>query len=567
MKKRPLPIGIDDFQKLRENGFYYVDKSALITDLLHNRSEVTLFTRPRRFGKTLNLSMLRYFFEDTGSETENQHRKTLFEGLEILKEGESVLGEMCRYSVIMLTLKSAKQPDWEMARLSLYDEIAKEYDRHSDILKSGELSEAQKKEFLNIRDKKASPISYAKSLEFLSRCLVKSTGRKTIILIDEYDVPLENAYMEDFYEEMAGFIRSLLESALKSNPALEFAVVSGCIRISKESIFTGLNNLNTISVLSSIYEEHFGFTQHEVRELLHDYHLEEKEQEFSDWYDGYLFGDCGVYNPWSVLNRVMELRADYEAFPKPYWSNTSSNSVIKEMIQKAVNQNELKKKIEDLVEGNTLELAVHEEITYGDIYDSDENLWNFLFFTGYLKKVSARMEGESIILTVKIPNKEVKYIYVNTIANWFENMIQIRDKTSFYKGLLKGNAPLVEEELRKILFHSISYYDGVSESFYHGFMMGMLQGMDGYEILSNREEGNGRPDIILKYQGLGGTAVIMEYKATKERTKVREKLEEAAKQIRGRRYAEGLYQEGFDEVICYAIVFFRKDCLVKLVCV
>jgi hypothetical protein len=392
--KKLLPIGVDNFEKIITDGYYFVDKTWFIKELLDNKSEVNLFTRPRRFGKTLNLSMLRYFFEKRW-----QDNSYLFQGLKIMEAGEKYTSQLGKYPVISVSLKFAKQPTFEMAYLAMQCIIKEEFERHSYIMTSDKISAIAKKEFNNIITGNATNVSYSNSLKFLSQCLYQHHDQRTIILIDEYDMPLENAYFRDkeekesrgFYDQMISFIRSLLESALKTNEALEFAVVTGCLRITKESIFTGLNNPNVISILNTQYSEYFGFTQQEVSQMLDYYELMDKEGLIKQWYDGYMFGDSEVYNPWSVVNFVTNLVDNQDALPVPFWSNTSSNSIVKDLIERA--DDRTKEEVEALIAGKTIEKPVREEVTYADIYKSQDNLWSFLLFTGYLKKVSERMQG------------------------------------------------------------------------------------------------------------------------------------------------------------------------------
>lgn len=417
--KKRMPIGMEFYKQLIEKDYYYVDKTLLIKDILEKGGQVNLFTRPRRFGKTLALTMLRTFFETEidrdGELKDNSH---YFDGMKIMDAGEEYTKHLGQYPVIFLSLKSAKQPTFEMAYEMLKRQIKDEFDRHAYVLETNALDDVAKERYQSICDLSAGAEEYAAAVAFLSKCLEQYHGRKTIILLDEYDVPLENAYFQEFYEQMVQFIRSLFESALKTNESLEFAVITGCLRISKESIFTGLNNLEIISVLNRQFAESFGFTQVEAEQILKYYGLERRKQEMKEWYDGYLFGDMEVYNPWSVINYVKTAVFDENAFPKPYWSNTSSNSIIKELVQNA--DSKVKKEIEQLIAGSTIEKQVHEDITYGDIRQSQDNLWNFLFFTGYLKAVCQRFEGNMVYLTLKIPNEEIRYIYQNTIREWFE---------------------------------------------------------------------------------------------------------------------------------------------------
>lgn len=477
---RPLPIGIDDFKKLRENNYYYVDKTMFISKLLDRRAEVSLFTRPSRFGKSLCLSMLRYFFEreynQQGGELDNC---TLFKGLKIMSSGEEYIRHMGRYPVIYLSLKSAKQPDFEMAYAAIIDEISKEYVRHNWILQSDLLLEEEKEQYIRIRSKKAANIEYAKALDFLSQCLNRVYQKKVIILIDEYDVPLENAYFKGFYDRMTDFIRSLFESALKTNSNMEFAVVTGCLRISRESIFTGLNNLRIISILNANYAEHFGFTESEVLDILQAYGIGEKKAEVKAWYDGYRFGNIEVYNPWSILLYVDDMRSDPKSNPKAYWANTSSNDIVREMVEHA--DSSVRQELEDLLDGGIIEKPVHEDITYGEIYNSQDNLWNFLFFTGYLKKVREHFEQDTTFMTLAIPNAEIKYIYKHTILDWFNKRICTRNFSELYGALLQKDAVTIERELSINLMETISFYD-YKEDYYHGYIAGLLKMLKGYVI-------------------------------------------------------------------------------------
>ena len=559
--KKALPIGYDNFKRIISDELFYVDKTMLIKDLIDKKGQVNLFTRPRRFGKTLILSMLRTFFEKEidvkGNVTDNS---SLFDGMKIMQAGDKYVSKLGQYPVISLSLKSGKQPNFEMAYQSLIDEVVKEYERHRYVLKGEMLLDSTKEKYRLIMERKAEPAAYAKGLEFLSACLKEYHGKNTIILIDEYDVPLENAHFAGFYDEMIGFIRSLFESALKTNDNLEFAVVTGCLRISKESIFTGLNNLKIISILSLDYAEYFGFTQSEVEDMLTFYGLEHKLEEVKAWYNGYVFGDTQVYNPWSVINYVDTAKGQQDAFPKPYWSNTSSNSIVRELIE-AADEN-TKREIEGLIAGETIEKPVHEEITYGDIHTTKDNLWNFLFFTGYLKVIGQRFEVDTIYLTLKIPNMEIRYIYRNSIREWFAQRIKQTDFTGLYRDILEGNCAGMEEFMIGQLSSSISYHDSV-ENFYHGYLVGVLSGFAGYAMESNKEHGDGRPDIVLQPHDPRKAVIIIELKRA-EKYAVMEKLcEEALQQIEDRNYAADYLLEGYKEIIKYGICFCKKTCMVK----
>lgn len=556
--KKRIPIGIEFYKQIIEKDYYYVDKTLLIKDILEQGGQVNLFTRPRRFGKTLALTMLRTFFEAeidrNGDLKDNSH---YFDGMKIMDAGEECIRHQGQYPVIFLSLKSAKQPTFEMAYEMLKRQIRDEFDRHAYVLNTDDLDKFTKERYRKICELSAGAEEYAVALAFLSRCLEQYHGRKTIILMDEYDVPLENAYFQGFYDKMIQFIRSLFESALKTNESLEFAVITGCLRISKESIFTGLNNLEIISILNRQFAESFGFTQEEAEQILTDYGLEHKKQEMKEWYDGYLFGNVEVYNPWSVINYVKTAMFDHEAFPKPYWSNTSSNSIVRELVQNADSRE--KKELEHLIAGGTIEKQVHEEITYGDIHQSQDNLWNFLFFTGYLKAVGQRFEEENIYLTMMIPNAEIRYIYRNTIREWFEQKIKVWNFTPMYEAIFEGDEETFEQMVKQQLSGSISYFDS-AEQFYHGFLLGLLRPLQDYEVLSNRESGDGRPDIELKPYDELRPAVIIEIKHVKIFTQMEEGCQEALKQIEEKNYAEGLFEEGYQNIMKYGICFCKKSC-------
>ena len=554
----PLPIGVENFEDLMTHGYYYVDKTLFIKELLDMKGKVNLFTRPRRFGKTLNMSMIRYFLNCEYPETEK-----LFAGTKILEAGEEYREYMGKYPVISVTLKSMKQATYEEAFYCLKEEIAREYRRHEKILDSLDQEEDREK-FRRFAVWKAQPEEYLGALRFLSECLFQVYGKKSVILIDEYDVPLENAYFGGFYDRMVSLVRSLFESALKTNDYLEFAVVTGCLRISKESIFTGLNNLNVVSITNDTFAEHFGFTQEEVEKMLKDYGLEENLETVQKWYDGYRFGETEVYNPWSVINYVYSCYKNKQAFAKPYWSNTSSNSIVRNLIEHA--DISVKQEIEGLIEGGTIEKPIHEDITYDDMNSTQDNLWNFLFFTGYLKKISQRQEGETIYMEMAIPNSEVRYVYKNAVLRWFEEKIdkktEKRELTPLYESLLNGDAGKMGEILSENLMETISFYD-YQESYYHGFLAGLLRPIGNYIVESNRESGNGRPDILVRYPSVRGKAVILEIKVAKSYQELEKKCEEALRQIEEQKYEEGLRREGYQDILKYGVAFYRKECMAK----
>ena len=558
---QPLPVGVDDFEKLVTTGYYFVDKTLLIKDLLDKKGEVNLFTRPRRFGKTLNVSMIRYFFEDRRDREGNKVADTpLFAGTNILACGTKYTQHMGAYPVINLTLKSVKQRNIKTTFAMLKRGISDEFRRHSFLLPTLALKEDQER-FYSLMTEKAELESYCDALKFLSGCMYYYYGKKTIILIDEYDVPLESAYFNGYYEEMVDFIRSLFESALKTNLYLEFAVITGCLRISKESIFTGMNNLRIISILSKDYDEYFGFTEPEVQKLCEDYGIPEKYSAIKEWYDGYLFGNAHVYNPWSVILYLCDLMAYRSEFPMPYWANTSSNSVVRSMIDLA--DQDTKDEMERVIEGMAVEKPIHEDITYGEMEKSINNLWNFMFFTGYFRKEGERMDAGQRYMTLTIPNEEVRYIFRNKVLEWFDEQIKARDQSRLFTAFLELNTEVVQEEIEEMLQTTISFYD-YYESFYHGFLAGILYGIDGYVVKSNREGGTGRTDLFIRPVSRRKTAYVVEFKVAGSYQELSEKAEDALKQIAERGYEKELNDDGYEKTVSYGIAFFGKNCEVRV---
>lgn len=558
--KKVIPIGIDNFKEIITGRYYYVDKTPLIKELLDLTVKVNLFTRPRRFGKTLNLSMLQAFFENTGDEEENQKRRELFKHLQIMNAGDAYTSHMGQYPVIFLTLKSAKQRTFQSALFKIKECISQEYRRHAFVCDGVKLSDSEKQLFQKLADGKGTMDEYSGSLQFLSQCLYKETGEKVIILLDEYDVPLENAYFRGFYDEMIDFIRSLFESGLKTNDALKFSVITGCLRISKESIFTGLNHLKIISVSDRQYSEHFGFTEKEVKEMTEYYGHAGRYDDLKQWYDGYVFGNTCIYNPWSVINFMFDLNADEQAFPRPYWVNTSSNQIIHDMISRADTMT--RNQIEALLNGKTMDIPVHEEITYDDLEDIGDNLWNFLYFTGYLTKESEYFKNHTVYLKVRIPNIEVKTVYTNTILNWFQESVKKKDFRELYRAMEEKNTGKMGEILTEQLFSVISFYDS-AENFYHGFLAGILSQSEKYLVKSNRESGLGRSDLIVKTPSLRGRAFLLEVKVSDSMKHLEQDAKKAVQQIWDKNYMEELKLEGYEQIDAFGIAFYRKDCEVQ----
>lgn len=561
MEKKNLPVGIEFFKKIIDENYYYVDKTLMIKELLDRQSYVNLITRPRRFGKTLALDMIKAFFEkeldDYGNVIDNRY---YFDGMKIAEAGEKYMQNMGQYPVIFMSFKSAKQPDMSTAVWMLKKQIVSEYIRHRYVLDSDVLLESEKELFEKVISLSDDNKIYVDAIAFLSKCLSRYHRQKTIILIDEYDVPLENSYFSGFYKEMTEFIRSLMESSLKTNVDLKFAVITGCLRVSKESIFTGLNNLNVISVISESFAECFGFMQAEVDELLKYYELENKEEEVKKWYDGYLFGKTEVYNPWSVTCYLNSIIVDKIAYPRPFWINTSSNIVIKDLIENA--NDEEKAEIEDLLSQKAILKPLCEEITYEDIHNSPDNLWNFLLFTGYLKAISHSFDGKQTYIKMAIPNMEVGLIFERNIMEWLKQHTKSTDFEGLYSAVLSGNADKFEAVVKKYLKHCISFYDE-KETFYHGLIMGMMGNIKEYRILSNREAGDGRADIILKPLDDQMPAVILELKYAKDSNKLEAECDKALKQIEEKRYEEALMEDEYTGIVKYGICFYKKNCRIK----
>jgi len=577
MEFKPFPIGVDNFEKIINQGYYYVDKTLLIKELIDKKSEVNVFTRPRRFGKSLNISMLQYYFENLKAD-----KALVFEGLKIMDTGVKYHEHQNKYPVIKLSLKGGEGSSFNLAFIRLKLEIGNEFERHDYLLESEKLTQAQKQFYQYIiKESKPLPLesktaekqddksakekkekelaAFSSSLKFLSNCLERYYDEKVIILIDEYDVPLEKAYFRGFYTDMIDFLREFFHDALKTNDSLNFAVLTGCLRVSKESIFTGLNNLDIVSIVSNKYSEYFGFTEAEMSDALVYYKLEEKETEARDWYNGYFFGDTIVYNPWSSIKYLSDMH-NKEPFPKPHWSNTSSNSIIRELI--AMADDETKDEIEYLIAGGTITKPIQEDIVYAEIMNSKDNLWNFLFFTGYLKKVSKVQRGEDIYLEMKIPNREIRYIYNKHIGKWFDERVKEVDMTSLYTAVLAQDIATFEDEIINFLGESISYMDS-HENFYHGFLTGVLHGMKGCRVTSNRESGKGRGDIFIRPRDLRKTAVIIEIKIASKPQHLGKESDNALVQIEKKKYDEELMNEGYKHIIKYGISFYRKLCMIK----
>lgn len=558
MQRKKLPVGIEDFEKLRKEGFYYIDKTGLIRDLLNNWGEVNLFTRPRRFGKTLNMSMLKNFFE-IGAD------KTLFDGLMISKETALCERYMGKYPVIFISLKGVDGLDFEEACGALRRIIRAEASRFRMLLSSEKIADEDKQLFLRILQEKDTFDDVRDSLRMLSSLLKQCFSEKVILLIDEYDVPLDKAFQHGYYEEMVSLIRGLFGQALKTNEFLQFAVLTGCLRVSKESIFTGLNNFKILSITDARFDEHFGFTKAEVNQLLTDYQLEEHLAETKEWYDGYRFGDTNIYCPWDVISYVDHISADPHAEPEAFWINTSGNDLVKRFIDKAdkTTQNE----IERLIAGEAIEKKVRLDLTYHELDSSIDNLWSVLFTTGYLTKTGRAING---VYKLVIPNREVREVFILQIQEWFRKRMADDEKPmrEFCRAFLKGEPERIEKRLNIILNRMISVLDAKApddkkENFYHGLLLGLLRSEINWLILSNAESGDGFSDILIEPED-PDAGIVIEVKYASSVAGLEKACEEALRQIREKRYDERLRNDGRADVLTYGIAFCRKRC--KVVC-
>ena len=554
MKHKPLPIGVEDFKRLVDNEYYFIDKTLMIKELLENKETVNLFTRPRRFGKTLNMSMLQRFFEAT--EKSNAY---LFDGLKIAAYPE-YMAYQGQYPVISISLKSMKRASYQEAYFEYVKLLSDEFERHEIILQSDAVSEEDKLEFQKIKKRIAEPKEYNSAVKLLSKCLQKVYQKNVIILIDEYDVPLENAYHEGFYDDMTNLIRSCFESALKTNPSLEFAVLTGCLRVSRESIFTGLNNLKTYSITKNKFSQYFGFTQEEMKEILQTFSLEQYAGTIAKWYDGYRFGLTEIYNPWSVLNCIDSYLQNDMVACEPYWSNTSSNRIVKRLIEES--NERTKSMVEELINGTPIHTQIFEDVTYGTIDVNQDYIWSFLLFTGYLKIISCETVGDETYYDMVIPNVEIKSIYKNTIRSWFIDHINRDSRTDILESVIHADAEKLEDLLCTWLTNTISCFDE-QENYYHGFVTGLVSGFNGYMVISNRESGNGRFDLVVKQRSRWHHAAILEFKVVEKYNQMTKACEDALKQIEEKDYEASLRDEQYENIAKLGICFCQKRCRIK----
>ena len=551
MQRVNLPIGTSDFAEIRREGWYYVDKTGLIGDLLNTRkAKVTLITRPRRFGKTLGMNMLANFFDI------RKDSEALFEGLEVSKD--TTLCEQWRnqYPTLFLSFKDVDGLCFENAFALLKSTFSQFCDAHPELENSERVTERQKEIFLRLREDKASFSDVQGALSVLIHMMRAHYGKPVVLLLDEYDVPLAKASANGYYKEMLEIIKTMMSTALKDNPALQLAVVTGCLRIAKESIFTGTNNFVSDTIASSRLNEYFGFTQEEVDQLLQDTGLTDHAEDVKAWYDGYHFGEFDIYCPWDVMNYLQDLQFDLSKKPVSYWKNTSDNAIIRSFID--YSGPSISKKLELLLSGGYIVQTIEEDLTYDYLHSSEDNLWSILYLTGYLTRVR-EIPASDGALALTIPNAEVKEIFRSTIQKWFKDSSQTWNRQAMFQALWAGDSETLTKEIGKLLRKTISYHD-YKEDFYHAFLAGILASFH-YSVESNREHGEGRSDIVV-YDEENSRVVIFEAKVAKSPEELPKACDAALQQIEERQYAED-FRDEYDEILCYGIAFYKKRCLVK----
>lgn len=554
MKNIDIPVGISNFAEIRKNKYYYIDKTGLIEELLKTTAtKVTLITRPRRFGKTLGMSMLENFFDI------RKNSKLLFDGLEIADKQALCEKWMNQYPVMFLSLKSVDGNDFLTAYSQLAYEIGALYKEHDYLLESPVLGEEEKKLFWQIKERKTGKIEVMRSLQILSQLLNKHYKKEVILLIDEYDVPIAKATSNGYYKEMLEIMKGLMQ-ALKDNLSLRFAVITGCLKIAKESIFTGTNNFVSDTITDTRLNEYFGFVQSEVDQILKDAGFTDKADLVKKWYDGYRFGDFDVYCPWDVMCYLRDMVYKPEAKPASYWRNTSDNSIIRSFIDYAGSS--ITNKLETLMDGGYIIQKIDENLTYDYLHSSEDNLWSMLYLTGYLtQKKGIEYQGElpegTVALT--IPNEEIRYIFETTISKWFDESAKKWNREALFDAVWSGDSESITREMSTLLRRTISYHD-YREDFYHAFLSGIFTGA-GYQVQSNKEHGEGRSDIVV-CDSLNGRVAIFEAKRTKVLKDLETECDKALRQIDERMYAKD-FEDAYDQVLCYGIAFFKKRCMVK----
>lgn len=551
MQHLNIPVGISDFRKIRESNYYYIDKTGLIAELLKEEStEVTLITRPRRFGKTLGMSMLANFFDI------RIDSKQLYKHLIISKETALCQRWMNQYPTIFLSFKDVDGLNFQSARDMLFSAIGELYKEHLYLLDSPEINSYDKETFQKIIEKKASVSDFKTSLFLLIRIMNIYYGKPVILLLDEYDVPIAKASSNGYYNDMLEIIKALMSTSLKDNPALKFAVITGCLKIAKESIFTGTNNFVSDTITDSRLNEYFGFTQGEVNQILLDSNLTAHTQKIKEWYDGYRFGKFDIYCPWDVMNYVRDLQHNPDTKPISYWKNTSDNAIIRSFIDYAGSS--ITKKLETLLSGGTIFQNVDEELTYDYLHSSEDNLWSILYLTGYLTKDDTATSSDEIT-ALKIPNAEIKEIFKTTILKWFHDTSKNWNRKPLFDAVWNGDSDALTKEMSTLLRKTISYHD-YKEDFYHAFLAGIFTGA-GYMVESNREHGEGRSDVII-YDFPQSRIAIFEAKHSNESKNLEKDCERAICQIDEKRYAQE-FEDEYDEILCYGIAFYKKRCVVK----
>lgn len=554
VKTLNIPVGVSDFEKIRENGFYYVDKSGLVEELLKKKTaEVTLITRPRRFGKTLGMSMLESFFDI------RKDSRKLFEGLEITKQQDLCEKWMNQYPMVFVSFRQVDGLNFDSAYDMFTLVISDLYKRHLYLLDSDQISEYDKAIVKQLVLGDASVKDTKGSLLLLTRLLQQHYGKPVILLIDEYDVPVAKANSHGYYNEMLDVMKGLMQ-ALKDNQSLLFAVITGCLKIAKESIFTGTNNFVSDTITDSRLNEYFGFVQDEVNQIVEDAGVSEQADAIKKWYDGYHFGDFDVYCPWDVMNYIVELQHNPKAKPAGYWKNTSDNAIIRSFIEYAGSN--ITKKLETLLEGGYIVQKIDENLTYDYLHSSEENLWSVLYLTGYLTRLRKEELEESLaddVTALVIPNEEIKEIFETTVVRWFDDSAKTWNRGALFDAVWNGDSEKLTKEMNLLLRRTISYHD-YKEDFYHAFLAGIFTGA-GYSVESNREHGEGRSDVVV-YDSVNGRVAVFEAKYTRVLENLEKECDAALGQIDDRMYAKE-FEADYDEVFCYGISFFKKRCLVK----
>ena len=550
--QKKLPIGIENFEDMIKENYYYVDKTGLLKQLLNEHGLVNLFTRPRRFGKSLNMSMLKYFFE-IGND------QAIFEGLEISKDKELCDQYQGKFPVISVSLKGAKAGNYEDAKAMMKYIMAAESRRLYDRMSGDKLSEKQKEQMKSLMSDNMKDTELMTALWILSSILKEYYGKKVIILIDEYDVPLDKAFENNYYNEMIILLRNMLEQSLKTNDNLYMAVLTGCLRIARESIFTGLNNFNIFSITDQYFDEYFGFTDKEVKEILQYYKVPEAFEQTKKWYDGYRFGNTDIYCPWDVINHCRALKVEPDATPQPYWINTSGNYIVKRFIEKANQQT--RREIEQLIEGKAIQKEIRLELTYNELDSTIENLWSVLFATGYLTQ-QGKPQGRTYSLI--IPNESIRQIFIEQIQEWFKETTRKDENRlkDFCKAFEEGNAEAIEEQFNNYLMKTISIRDTFTtkkENFYHGVLLGLLSYDPDWYITSNQESGDGYSDITIEAEQ-ARIGIIIEVKYAENIKTLDKACQKALKQIKEKNYDQKLEEEGYETILNYGIACYKKRC-------